>query len=74
MIDHGIASPQPTAQSARSRMSRHSIAQEWIDAASSAGLNPHIVQQPLSSEDAGEWHIATRMAEDVLACLSRAAA
>jgi hypothetical protein len=63
MIDHGTTLPKDTlslvAWSNGSRMSRQAAARAWVDAARGAGLYPRIVQQSLSSGDAGEWHIAT---------------
>jgi hypothetical protein len=62
MIQHGKTLPNdmllPVTASGTSR-SRQANARAWVDAARRAGLNPRIVQQPLLSAAAGEWHIAT---------------
>ena len=63
MIDHGAAlRKEPLFQLAsqsNSQAQRAADARAWVEAARRAGLDPRIVQQPLSSPDAGEWHIAT---------------
>ena len=65
MIDHGTTLPkEPLLFGAchGSRMSCQVAARAWVEASKEAGLNPRIVQQSLSSGDAGEWHITTSKA------------
>ncbi len=38
---------------------RPSAAERWVERAIAAGNDPMARQQPLSGEDAGEWHIVT---------------
>lgn len=61
MIDYATALPKNPpffiTWSSTSRLSREAAARAWVRAAKQAGLNPRIVQQSLSSDDAGEWHI-----------------
>jgi hypothetical protein len=63
MIDYATALPKNPplfiTWSSASRVSREAAARAWVGAAKQAGLNPRIVQQSLSSDDAGEWHITT---------------
>jgi hypothetical protein len=42
---------------------RAEAARQWVDAARKSGLKPLLVQQPLSSEEAGEWLIRTSKAD-----------
>jgi hypothetical protein len=71
MIDYCIAAPDtsllPVTWSNSSRASREAAAEAWTAAAKRAGLSPCIVQQPLASDDAGEWHIKLQKRDHGLA-------
>jgi hypothetical protein len=66
MIDYGTTLPKDLLlliACQGSRVSNEAAAKAWVEASQKVGFNPQIVQQSLSSDDPGEWHITTSTAD-----------